>query len=540
VAVVSLPERQLAEIVVANEITADAVPRAPLTLPRHTRAFARIVLRDTDGDVHFDDEHPVQLALLVSCMTPRTWTARDIEMLRVVAGIAASELRLRATLAREARVADELRDHPLHDPVTELANRELFLDRVGQALIRDAGAERYLAVMSLSADQVPNIESTFGYEAAQDVIRELAKRLKVVVRNVDSVARLAGDELGVLLELLRQDSDAARVANRIHESLRAPITTTSGDFMLSATIGVALATKGDTAARLIQLARLARDRASTTGATYAIFDPDMQARAQLRLHREMELRRAVEDNEFDVHYQPIVALSSGRIAKIEALVRWRHPTRGLLPAADFIGLAEETGLVVPMDWWIVTRGCQQLHEWIEGATAKRDLGVSVNITAAHLKNRDLCEGIRGVLDKAGLPQHCLNLEVTEGTLIGDVENAKAILNQLRALGVSIHLDDFGTGYSSLHVLHELPLDAIKIDRRFIAHVAHSERDTQLVSTIRELARQMGLPVIAEGVETKEQLEVVRALQCEYAQGYVFSRPVPAAEMAELLTLDPRW
>jgi EAL domain-containing protein (putative c-di-GMP-specific phosphodiesterase class I) len=246
----------------------------------------------------------------------------------------------------------------------------------------------------------------------------------------------------------------------------------------------------------------------------------------------------VEGDEFELYYQPIIALDSGRIAKMEALMRWHHPKRGLTAAADFIPLAEETGLIVPMNWSVLTQGCRQLQEWLTGT--HQGMAMSINITAANLGHASMLDRIRAELTGRALGQGSLNVEITESVLIGDPTQAKRILGELRALGVGVHLDDFGTGYSSLNYLHELPLDAIKIDRRFIARLGGSQPDGHVVATIRELARSMGVPVIAEGVETEEQLAGVRGLGCEYAQGYFFSRPLPRDEMAALMRRDPVW
>lgn len=539
----SFPSSALAEPRTCDDTT---VPGAPALLPSmapDVRAFAVVPMRDSTGDViEGDREQDFELALCVSATAPRTWTRAELAALTTVAGIAAAEVELRRGLARYEGSTDTLRKYPLHDPVTELANRELFLDRVGQALMRCARSrERHMAVLSVRVDQFAGIESGFGYDAAHEVLKECANRLKVAVRNVDSVARLSGDEFGILLESLRDDADAARVATRIHDALRKAIVTTWDEFIVSASIGVVLSTTGlDSPARLIQLAGLAQVRAKSTGAPYELFDPGMQKKAQSRLHQETELRRGVEGGEFELHYQPIVSLETGRVVELEALVRWRHPKRGLVTAGEFISLAEETGLIVPMGWLALTEACDQIRHWRAENGLEAPLSVSINMTAAHLRHRDLADKMRVALGEWGLTDHALNFEITESILIDDPERARTVLSELRALGVGVHLDDFGTGYSSLQYLHELPLDAIKIDRRFIARLGRDTREAQVAATIRELARQIGVPVIAEGVETPEHLAHVRALGCEYAQGYLFSYPLPPAEMSELLRSNPRW
>jgi len=525
-------------------LVADAPPWPPgIVRDKADRAFAVVPVRDSSGNIVEDDrEDDSGLALCLSSPIPRKWNAAELSALAAVASVAAVELQLRTGLAKYEGSADKLRKHPLHDPVTELANRELFLDRVGQALMRCARSpERHMAVLSLRVNQLDGIESGFGYDAAQEALKECANRLRVAVRNVDSVARLSGREFGILLESLRDDADSARVATRIHDAFRLPVVTTDDEFMVSVSIGVVLSTTGlDSPARLIQLAGLAQERAKSTGAPYELFDPGMQKKAQARLHRETDLRRGVEGGEFELHYQPIISLGSGRVVELEALVRWRHPKRGLVTAGEFITLAEETGLVVPMGWLALTEATEQIRHWRAQNGTRAQLSVSINMTAAHLRHRDLAEKMRIALGNSDLSNRSLNFEITESILIDDPERAKVVLAELRALGVGVHLDDFGTGYSSLQYLHELPLDAIKIDRRFIARLGGESREAQVAATIRELARKIGVPVIAEGVETTEHLALVRALGCEFAQGYLFSRPLPPAEMAELLHRNPQW
>jgi diguanylate cyclase (GGDEF)-like protein len=539
------PLQSIAVSIACDDVGATDAPPLPSGIALHVTegALAIVPLKDSTGHVLEDDrEEEVGLALCVSLPRARKWNATELTALSAVANLAAAEFELRIGIAKYEGSADKLSKHPLHDPVTELANRELFLDRIGQALMRCARShERHMAVLSLRVNQLGDIESSFGYDAAEEVLKECANRLRVAVRNVDSVARLSSDEFGILLESLRHDADSARVATRIHEAFRVPVKTTWDEFMVSASIGVVLSTTGlDSPARLVQLAGLAQERAEGSGAAYELFDPGMQRNAQIRLQHETDLRRAVEAHEFELHYQPIISLDSGRVVELEALVRWRHPKRGLVTAGEFIAVAEETGLIVPMGWLALTEACEQIRSWRAADAFGHPVTVSINMTAAHLRHRDLGEKMRAALTGAGLSDHALNFEITEGILIDDPERAKIALNELRALGVGVHLDDFGTGYSSLQYLHELPLDAIKIDRRFVARLGRESREAQVAATIRELARKIGVPVIAEGVETPEQLALVRALECEFAQGYYFSHPLPPAEMSELLRSNPSW
>lgn len=538
VSVAAVPFEWLGDAVACGDVRSDAP--LPFQVPADAAAW---VLLPLPGGAAVEDTVPDGrgLALCVSSSSIRPWRDSDIAALSAIAATAAMEVQLRAGLQRPSAATDDQRAPALHDALTGLSNRALFLDRVAMMCLRHARHDdHHFAVMSLSIEQFEGIASTFGYDAAHDVLREFANRLRAVVRSYDSIARFDGDEFGILLESIRDQSDAARVANRVHDALRAPIASRIDQFRVTANIGIVLSFSGiDSAARLIQLAGLARGRARASGAPYEIFDPVMHQHAQARLSKEMDLRRGVDADEFELHYQPIVSMSTGRIVNTEALVRWRHPRHGLVNAAEFITLAEETGLAVPLDWLTITQACRQLRSWRESLPGEAKLGVSVNVTAAHFRQRDVAQHVGSILDAQGVSDG-ISLEVTERMLIGNIAQTKAVLQELRALGVGIHLDDFGTGYSSLQYLHELPFDVIKIDRSFVARMQHGGRDAQLVTTIRELARQLGVPVIAEGVETEEHLALVRELGCEFAQGYLFARPLPSEEIQAMLASGRQW
>ena len=537
-AILSVPGPFPEEGVACDDVTGVATS-SHWNLPSNSRSYLALPLATPEGTpIHSGSDR--DLVLCIALPATRSWSPADRVALRAVAATAAVEVRLRSDATRLERTAEDARSYPLHDPLTELAHRELFLDRVGMTLLRTARyQDRHFAVLSLRVEQFAHIETGFGYDTAREVLREFATRLKTVVRGYDSIARLAGDEFGILLESIRDDSDAARVANRMHEALRVPIRTGPEEFIVTANIGIVLSHSGvDSASRIVQLAGLARERARNSGAPYEIFDPSMQQRAQARLQKETELRRAVEGSQFDLHYQPIIALGSGKISGAEALLRWNHPSRGVVSAGEFIGLAEEAGLSVPLGTFAINHACAQLTSW-STTPALAQLDVSVNITAAQFRHRDAARQLTDQLGGA-IARSRIHLEVTERMLIGDPAFAKEVLEALRALGIRIHLDDFGTGYSSLQYLHELPLDAIKIDRSFIARLPKGGRDAQVVTTIRELARQIGVPVIAEGVETPEHLALIRDIGCEFAQGYYLSRPIPAGDLAALVARDPVW
>ena len=540
VSVITVPLEWLGDAVAGGDARGESAP--PFALEADAAAWVVVPMTQLVGmPLPEPASNRTTLALCVISTSRRTWTDSEISALSAIAATAGTEMELRVQLQRGSADAEDQRAAALHDALTGLSNRALFLDRVAMMCLRHARHDdHHFAVMSVSIEQFEGIASTFGYDAARDVLREFANRLRTVVRNYDSIARFDGDEFGILLESIRNQSDAARVANRVHAALRAPIASRTDQFRVTANIGIVLSFSGvDSAARLTQLAGLARGRAKASGSAYEIFDPVMHQHAQARLSKEMDMRRGVEAGEFALHYQPVVSMSTGRIVHTEALMRWRHPSQGLVTAADFIPLAEETGLGVPLGWFTIDQACQQLRSWRDRAPGTSPAGVSVNVTAAHLRQRDMAEHVASILSAQGLSGG-ISLEVTERMLIGNMAQAKAVLEELRSLGIGIHLDDFGTGYSSLQYLHELPFDVIKIDRSFIARMQNGGRDAQLVSTIRELARQLGVPVIAEGVETPQHLALVRELGCEYAQGYLFARPLPPDEMEAMLASGSQW
>lgn len=523
-------------------------PAPPVPAPSWARAFIALPVSDPRGVTMEVDGHTViqHLALCVFTPQPRDWRPRDIEALTTVGLAAADEMRLRTELAAQERIAEGLRRFSLRDPLTDLANRELLLDRLGHATMRwTRGSARStaeaFALFSVSIDQVADIESSLGYDAADDVLMAVAQRFASGVRGVDTVARVASDEFAILLEAVGDQNGALTVAQRVRDALRSPLTTRWGDsVMVSATIGIVMITSGvDSGPRLLQLAGIARARARSRGTGVEFFDARMQEQAQHRLKLETELRRAVEASEFELHYQPIVSLETGRIRQLEALVRWKRAGRGLVAPGDFIPLAEQTGVIVPLGWWVLAQACLQLSDWRRRLDIGDDITIGVNMAAPQLAQPDLVDRVATVLTASGLHPDAVHVEITESSLMRETAT-RATLERLRGLGVNVHLDDFGTGYASLRDLHELPLDAIKIDRSFVSQMQESSRNVSMVTTIRELARQIGVAVVAEGIESAEQLALVRSIGCDYAQGFFFSEPLPASEVDALLAAAPVW
>jgi len=486
------------------------------------------------------------LAMHIVPEAPGPWTDALRVAIREVAFGLAAELAAQREIAALREDAEALREHAMRDVLTALPNRALFLDRLAHAVERARRHHSFrFAVLLIDLDRFKGVNDSLGVQAGDEVLVATARRLRTCIRDEDSIARLSGDEYAVLLESLSDDSDAGRVAERMLRELAIPVPTAEGLVFPSASVGIALSSSGldatpDAHARMLQRAGVAMSRAKTAGrGRYEMFDRAMQARAVARLRMETDLRGAVERQEFELYYQPLVSLSSGRIMELEALLRWRHPTRGLVAPLDFIPLAEETGLITRIGAWVLTEACRQMREWQQRYPRPVPLALSVNLSVKQFAQREFVRHVSEIVQASGLDPHCLKLEITESVAIDDPERTRGMLEELRALGVRMYLDDFGTGYSSLGHLHQLSLDAIKIDRSFVMHM-QEPMHLQLVHTVRDLARNIGVTVIAEGVETAAQLDVLRRIGCESAQGYLFSRPVPVAEVAELLERDPRW
>jgi diguanylate cyclase (GGDEF)-like protein len=398
------------------------------------------------------------------------------------------------------------------------------------------------AVLFLDLDRFKDVNDNLGHFAGDELLRAVARRLEACIRPEDTVARLSGDEFAILLESITDTSDAGRVAERIEEALSFPINLAGAEVTTSASMGIVTSSMlHDQPEQLLRSADMAMYRAKAAGrARYEMFDRAMHTDALERLRLETDLRRAVELGEFVLHYQPLVSLRTGRVTGLEALVRWQHPDRGLVHPADFITIAEETGLIVPIGKWVLFEACRQITEWQSAHPRDEPLTIGVNLSVKQFSQPDLVDQIRAALQTTGASAASLRLEITESAIIDKGIAAISILSRIRELGAQVYLDDFGTGYSSLSYLHGLPIDAIKIDRAFISSMDTDDKNLRLVRTILTLAEIVGVRAEAEGISTSEQLRELRALNCEQGQGYLFSAPITREAVDEVLSANPVW
>jgi diguanylate cyclase (GGDEF)-like protein len=462
--------------------------------------------------------------------TTRRWSDRDIEALTSFARLASIGL-------DNARLVDVAQRGALYDPTTGLPNRELLSDRIAHALAgRGAGDQVSIAVILLDLDRFKVINETLGHAAGDRLLVAVGQRLLNSLRPGDTVARFGGDEFALVLDPVADADEAHRIAERIGAELHAPFPLNGRDWFLSASLGIALAQPGrGTPDELLREAEIAMVRAKAdTARRQFLFEPSMSDQTLDRLDLENDLRRALERDELRIHYQPIVRLGDGLVVGFEALVRWQHPKRGLVPPLAFIPLAEETGLIVPLGRWVLDIACAQAEHWNRGRPEDATpLFVSVNLSARQFTKGDLVEDVGLTLARTALEADALELEITESVLMDQSEAGIRALRDLRGLGVRLVLDDFGTGYSSLSYLKHLPLDTIKIDRSFVAGI-DGVADRSIVDAVIALAHGLGISVVAEGIETRSQFDRLRDLGCDYGQGYLFSRPVPAERIPAIL------
>jgi diguanylate cyclase (GGDEF)-like protein len=425
-------------------------------------------------------------------------------------------------------------EQAFRDSLTRLPNRALFQDRVGHALARAGLRAGVLAVLFVDLDGFKDVNDSLGHAAGDHLLCSVAERLRACVRPADTAARLGGDEFAVLLEDITAEADAIRVAQRLLEALAAPFIIGGRETSVSASIGIALNRQADTVDELLRNADVAMYTVKETGrARFELFAPEMYTAVVQRVDLEHQLRSAVDKHEFTLHYQPLISLDTGRISGLEALIRWQHPTRGLLAPAEFIELAEETGVIVAVGAWVIEAACHQVCEW-KRLQPGQPFTLSVNLSPVQVFEAGIVDTVRGALTRSRLDPSDLVLELTEEVMVKDTETAGRRLRELKALGVNLAIDDFGTGYSSLSYLRRLPVDILKIDKSFVDGIAEGTTERAFAQAIVSLARTLGLQTVAEGVEQPEQVTTLRGLGCHVAQGYLFSEPLPAWRIDALI------
>jgi diguanylate cyclase (GGDEF)-like protein/PAS domain S-box-containing protein len=464
------------------------------------------------------------------------WVEQRLSLMRDEDGRIVSVEGIARDVTERKLAEDRLERQALHDELTTLPNRRLLRDRISQSLARAERDRCFVAVVFLDLDRFKLINDSWGHAEGDKVLISIAERLRGVVRSSDTVARFGGDEFVVVREGIESSEDVAGFLARLTKEVQRPMVLGDNELIVNASFGVALGGSGDTPETLLRDADAAMYKAKAQGRSRTeIATKSGQSEAESRLSTELALRRAIACDEFDVMYQPVVAIDGGGLVGVEALVRWRRPDHGLVEPDAFIGIAEDTGLIRPLGAWVLHQACRQLYHWsrigVSGGV------VSVNLSARQLAAPDLVGNVLGAIASAGIEPGRLSFEITESVLMDDVDFSIQILRDLKDIGVGLAIDDFGTGYSSLSYLERFPVDALKIDRSFITRLAADAADSAIVSAVMALGHALGLTVTAEGVETEDQLRVLADLGCDAAQGYLFARPIPASDLPAFVTRD---
>lgn len=459
------------------------------------------------------------------------------------AQLEATNQELKKEIIERKRAQQELLRLAKHDDLTGLPNRKLFMERLSEALGRTKEQPDYLfAVLFLDCDRFKVINDSLGHMVGDEVLIEVARRLESCVRLVDTLARLGGDEFAIILEEIKDISDTTDMAEQIQQELSSPVLVDRREIFINASVGIVLGNLGyDRPEHLLRDADTAMYRAKALGkARYHVFDADLHAHVLARLQLETDLRRAIEREDFVLYYQPIVSLITGEIIGFEALVRWHHPDLGLVSPLKFIPAAEETGLIVPIGTWVLQEACRQLRLWLRSGFLQFPLKMSVNLSVKQFSQPNLISQIDDILSLTELDGSSLNLEITESAIMDNAKSATSLLKEIRSRRIQLSIDDFGTGYSSLSYLHRFPINTLKIDRSFVKRIGVNGENIGIVQAIVTLADNLGMDVVAEGVETAHQLAQLRALGCESGQGYFFSKPLDSESASEIIAAHPHW
>ncbi|MDZ8109452.1 MAG: EAL domain-containing protein [Nostoc sp. DedQUE12a] len=477
-------------------------------------------------------------------MLHRAYEELEIRVAERTAELVKANQKLLTEITERKRAQSQLLHLAFHDALTGLPNRAAFINRLRHAINYSKRHPDYLfAVLFIDLDRFKLINDSLGHHKGDQFLLAIASRLELCVRSIDTAARLGGDEFTILLEGIQDVSDAIKVAERIEQELKLPFELDGKEIFTTASIGIALSSTVDyeRPEDVLRDADTAMYRAKILGrARYELFNSNMYANALAKLQLETDLRRAIEHRELQVYYQPIVSLTSGLILGFEALLRWEHPERGLLSPTDFIPVAEETGLIFSIGKWVLNEACGQMQAWQTSYPSNSLNKISVNISLKQFFQPDLIEQIGQILQSTGLNADSLALDITESVIGENGDRVITALSQLREMGVQLSIDDFGTGYSSLRRLYNFPISLLKIDRSFISSINTKSRDLEIVEILVTLAHKLGVDVLAEGIETKEQLVLLRKLNCEYGQGHFFSVPLNSSAAEVLIKANPQW
>jgi diguanylate cyclase (GGDEF)-like protein len=479
----------------------------------------------------------IALVLLRQVITLSENDILNIELQAQTSQLEKANQELQNEIVERKAVEQQLTHDSLHDAMTGLPNRVLFLDRLGQSIeYCKRRTEFACAVLFVDVDQFKVINDSLGHLIGDQLLISAGRRMRDCLRSSDTVARLGGDEFAILLEVTRNQSSILKVAEKLHEALRLPFKLDGHELHVTASIGIVTNVAGyGQAQEVLRDADIAMYQAKAKGkARFEIFDINMRSHAFSRLQLEQEIRTALENRDFKLYYQPILAMKSNQLVSFEALIRWAHPTRGLLLPGEFLSIAEESGLILPIEKWVLHEACAQLKKWHERYPSLRNVSVNVNISNRLFSQPNFIESVMNTLRTHDLQPEALRLEITENVLISNYVAANEVFTKLRTLGVQLEIDDFGSGYSALGYLQHFPISAIKIDKSFVDEIGKSRKGIELIRAIVSMARELGMETIAEGIETGEQLSELQSVSCNFGQGFLLSKPLDQESAEKIL------